>query len=138
MPWEQPASANAGSEEGSLSKRPARCQHDGCQVWQRPVQVVLTRLDRVTIHADVVDGCARDRVAGRHGCQGAGDEVFPQVAIVSPGGVHHAALRGAVLLDPGHHHLTSPFWHLGGAMDRIAQGTLVKADVAGQAGVVSF
>jgi hypothetical protein len=35
--------------------------------------------------------------------QGAGGEVFPVAGVALLGGVHHAAVHGAVALDPGHH-----------------------------------
>lgn len=69
----------------------------------RPVQVVLTDRDQVIIHADVVDGGAGDRAVGRRDGKGAGGKVFPFRAVVSLGGVHHAAVHGAVPLDPGRH-----------------------------------
>jgi len=50
---------------------------------------------------------------GRHGRQGASGEVFPLGAVVSLGGVHHAALPGAVWLDPGRHDPHKPSVPLG-------------------------
>lgn len=81
----------------------ARRQHHGDQVAQRPVQVVLADLNQVIIHAEVIDGNPGDRAVGRPARQGAGSKVFPPGAVVSLDGIHHAALHGAVLLNPGRH-----------------------------------
>jgi hypothetical protein len=104
----------ARSGAGLLGKLFAHCQHEGYQVLQRPVQVVLTHLDCAAIHADVEDGSARYRLIQRHGCQGPSDEVFPQADVVALGGVHHAALHSAVLLNPGHHDPHRPILFLCG------------------------
>jgi hypothetical protein len=92
----------------------ARRQHHGDQVPQRPVQVVLADLDQVIAHAEVVHGNPGDRAVGRRARQGAGSKVFPPGAVVSPSGVHHAALHGAVLLNPGRHDPHQPIVPPGG------------------------
>ena len=92
-----------------------RRQHHSDQVAQRPVQVVLADPDQVIVHAEVVDGNPRDRAVGRRARQGAGSKVFPPEAVVSLGGVHHAALHGAVLLNPGRHDPHEPIVSPAGA-----------------------
>jgi len=73
------------------------------QVQQRAGEIVFGGLDHLVIHSDVVDGGSRERGVERRDGQGAGGEGFPLRAVSPVGGVHHAALHGAVPLDPGHH-----------------------------------
>jgi hypothetical protein len=77
-------------------------QHGGDQIQQWAAEVVLGHQHLpVAIQTEMVDGCAGNRpVWGRNG-QGAAGEVLPSGSVAATGGVHHATLHGAVLLDPG-------------------------------------
>ena len=91
------------SVRASVLGRVAQCQHGSDQVQQRPGKVMLSDHGDMVIHADVVDGDAGDRPVRYREGQGAGGEFLPFPAVALPGGVHHAALHGAVALDSGHH-----------------------------------
>ena len=78
-----------------------QCHHGSHQIAQWPSEVVLGGHDHVVIHADVVD----DDTEGwsvRHGdLDGASGEILPKSAVALLGGVHHAAVHGAVRLNSG-------------------------------------
>jgi hypothetical protein len=61
----------------------------------RRVRIILAGLGHVVIHADVVDGSGGDRAGARQVRQSAAAR-SPRWGLASLGGVHHAALRGAV------------------------------------------
>ena len=65
----------------------------------------------VAIQADLVDRGAGDRPVRWRDGEGAAGEVFPFGAIAAPGGVHHAALHGAIPLDPGRDDPHQPILH---------------------------
>jgi len=88
----------------SVLYRVAYCQHGSDQIQQRAAKIVFgDQYLRAVIQADVVDGSAGSRAVLWRDRQGADGEILPLGASAAAGGVHHAALHGAVALDLGRH-----------------------------------
>ena len=91
----------------------AHRQYSSDQIQQRTVEVVLGHQHLFpAIQAEVVDGSTGIRPVRRRGSQSAMGEILPLGAITSLGGVHHAALHGAVPLDPGRNDPHQPILRL--------------------------
>ena len=58
--------------------------------------------DHVVIHADVVDGDTRSWTVRHRTPDSASGEILPELTVALLGGVHHAAVQGAVRVNSGH------------------------------------
>ena len=102
---------------GARSDHFAHRQYSSEQIQQRAVEVMLGHQHLFpAIQAEVVDGGTGIRLVRCRGSQSAMGEILPLGAIAAIGSVHHAALHGAVPLDPGRNDPHQPILRLAGAL----------------------
>jgi hypothetical protein len=73
---------------------------------------VLGGDDHVVVHADVVDGDTGGRAVRHRDADDGGGEILPGLTVTLLGGVHRAAVQGAVRVNSGHHDPHQPILSL--------------------------
>ena len=58
--------------------------------------------NHVVIRADVVNGDTGNRAVRHRDADGGSGEILPELTVALLGGVHHAAVQGAVRVNSGH------------------------------------